>query len=102
MITTPARVTLAKVAVLGACPFLIASCSPDAASPQACTDGEGVLDVGFYAFFAPVSYSADPDPASAGCNTHLGYESNLLTAVEAMEGTGLSFSRQGIAAWPDI
>ncbi len=99
---TPARVTLAKAAVLGVWLFFIASCSPDAASPQACVDGEGVLDVGFYAFFAPVSYSADADPASAGFNTHLGYESDLLTAVEAMEGTGLSFSRQGIAVWPDI
>ena len=99
---TTVRVTLAKVAVLGAWLFSIASCSPNAAPPQACAEGEVVLDVGFYAFFAPVSYSADADPASAGFNTHLGYESDLLTAVEAMEGTGLSFTRQGIAVWPYI
>ena len=49
-----------------------------------------------------VSHSADPDPASEGFNTHLGYEADLLTALEAMEGAGLSFSRRGIAPWDDI
>ena len=65
-------------------------------------DGKGVINVGFYAYFAPVSYSADPDPASDGFNTHLGYEADLLTALEAMNGTGPSFSRSGIAEWPGI
>ena len=65
-------------------------------------DGEGVLNAGFYAFFEPVSYSAEADPASPGFNTHLGYESDLLTALEAMKDSGLSFYRQGIGAWPDI
>ncbi len=69
-------------------------------SPSACADR--VLNVGFYAFFAPVSYSADPDPNSAGFNTHVGYEADLLTALEAMDGAGLSFSRRGIAVWPNI
>ncbi|MCY4447842.1 MAG: hypothetical protein OXE02_03215, partial [Chloroflexi bacterium] len=63
---------------------------------------ERVLNVGFYAYFAPVSYSADPAPASPGFNTHLGYEADLLTALEAMEGAGLTFSRRGIAHWDDI
>jgi ABC-type amino acid transport substrate-binding protein len=58
--------------------------------------------VGFYAFFAPVSHSADADPASDGFNTHLGYESDLLTAVEAMKGAELTFSRRGIAEWDGI
>ena len=58
--------------------------------------------MGFYAFFAPVSYSADENPDSAGFNTHLGYESDLLTALEAMEGAGLSFARKPIAPWDDI
>ena len=61
-----------------------------------------MLKVGFYAFFAPVSYSAGDDPRAAEFNTHLGYEADLLTAVEALEGAGLSFSRHGIAAWHDI
>ncbi len=83
--------------------FLFAvACSVDDVPSESCTDGGRVLRVGFYAFFEPVSYSADPDPASEGFNTHLGYEADLLTALEAMEGAGLSFSRSGIAPWDDI
>ncbi len=69
---------------------------------QACTDGARVLNVGFYTYFSPVSYSADEDPASDAFNTHLGYEADLLTALEAMQGAGLSFVRYPIAVWPDI
>ena len=69
---------------------------------QTCTDGTRALNVGFYAYFAPVSYSADEDPASEAFNTHLGYEGDLLTALEAMQGAGLSFVRHPIAVWPDI
>ena len=67
-----------------------------------CTDGNRVLKVGFYAYFAPVSYSANEDPDSAEFNTHLGYEADLLTALEAMEGAGLTFSRTAIAEWDSI
>ena len=69
---------------------------------HACTDGSRVLNVGFYAYFSPVSYSADSDPTSEGFNTHLGYEADLLTALEAMEGAGLSFVRYPIAVWTGI
>ena len=69
---------------------------------EASDDGKQVVNVGFYAYFAPVSYSADSDPVSDGFNIHLGYEADLLTALEAMEGTGISFSRRGIAEWPGI
>ena len=68
----------------------------------ACTDGTRVLKVGFYAYFAPVSYSANADPNSAEFNTHRGYEADLLTALEAMEGVGVSFSRTAIPEWPGI
>ncbi len=67
---------------------------------SACADR--VLNFGFFAFFAPVSSSADPDPDAAGFNTHVGYEADLLTALEAMDGAGLSFSRRGIDIWPNI
>ncbi len=67
---------------------------------SACADR--VLNVGFFAFFAPVSSSADPDPNSTGFNTHVGYEADLLTALEEMDGAGLSFSRRGIDIWPNI
>ncbi|MDE0670439.1 MAG: transporter substrate-binding domain-containing protein [Caldilineaceae bacterium] len=70
--------------------------------PQPCTDRETALDFGFYAYFEPVSYSADDNPAVPDFNTHLGYEADLLSALEAMEYTGLSFARSGIAAWDRI
>ncbi len=69
---------------------------------HACTDGTRALNVGFYAYFSPVSYSADEDPTSEAFNTHLGYEADLLTALEAMQGAGLSFVRHPITVWPDI
>ena len=69
---------------------------------QACTQPGRVLNVGFYAYFAPVSYSADEEPDAAGFNTHRGYEADLLSALEAMTGAGLAFSRRGIAVWDGI
>ena len=68
----------------------------------ACSSGDArTLNVGFYAYFAPVSHSADDSPDSAGFNTHLGYEADLLTALEAMDD-GLSFNRRAIGEWPGI
>ena len=85
--------------------LLAAGCASGLASPaQACATGERMLAFGFYAHFAPVSYSADGAPASAGFHTHLGYEADLLTALEAMgaEGKRLAFSRRAIGVWDDI
>ena len=56
----------------------------------------------FFAYFEPVSYSADADPGSTGFNVHRGYEADLLSALEAMDGTNLVFDRRGIAAWDGI
>ena len=69
---------------------------------QACPVAERELRFGFYAHFEPVSYSADSDPATAGFDDHRGYEADLLTALEAMAGVNLSFSRQGIAVWDGV
>ena len=90
------------IVLLGALLMFVAACSAGDARSESCTGGDRVLKVGFYAFFDPVSHSADPDPASEGFNTHRGYEADLLTALEAIEGAGLSFSRRGIAAWDGI
>ena len=72
------------------------------AAPQRCVPAGRVLNAGFYAYFAPVSYSADEDPDAAAFSTHLGYEADLLTALEAMDGAGFSFARRPIAVWDDI
>ena len=82
--------------------FLAACSSSPSDSPSAACGDRQVLQVGFYAFFAPVSYSTDPTPGTAGFIEHLGYEADLLTALAAMDGAGLSFARSGIAVWDDI
>jgi ABC-type amino acid transport substrate-binding protein len=69
---------------------------------NACTAAPRVVNFGFYAYFAPVSYSADPNPASDEFNMHHGYEADLLTALEAMEDIGISFTRKAIGQWPGI
>ena len=78
------------------------SSSPETeAASQACTEGRA-LRFGFFTLYEPVSYNADPSPDSPGFGEHLGYEADLLTALEAMEGAGLRFDRTPIAEWPDI
>ncbi|MCY4526407.1 MAG: transporter substrate-binding domain-containing protein, partial [Anaerolineaceae bacterium] len=97
-LTFPARSKMLLVATLLASLAFPAAVAGD--DSGACADE--VLNLGFYAWFAPVSYSADENPGAEGFNTHLGYEADLLTALEAMEGQGLSFDRQAIAVWDDI
>ena len=73
-----------------------------ALSLAACISQEEEVKVGFYAYFAPVSHSAAEDPDSPEFADHRGYEADLLDAVEAMPGGGLSFVRTPIEAWDDI
>ena len=82
--------------------ILSVACAPGVAPPEACVDEGRELRLGFYAHFAPVSHSSDGEPGSAGFNDHQGYEADLLTALEAMDGVGVSFSRRGIGVWDDI
>ncbi len=60
------------------------------------------LRFGFYPYFPPVSYNADTDPEAGAFHSHLGYEADLLTALEALDGAELSFVRHAIPAWDDI
>lgn len=60
------------------------------------------VSVAFYGYFEPVSHSADPDMSSDGFDEHRGYEADLLSAVETMDGIGLDFERRGVAHWDDI
>ena len=73
--------------------------TPDAAR---CTEEGRVLDFGFFASYEPISYRGRADPVSEVSGEHLGYEADLLTALEAMDGAGLSFNRRGIDVWPGI
>ncbi|MCY4235076.1 MAG: transporter substrate-binding domain-containing protein [Cyanobacteria bacterium MAG CAR2_bin_4] len=75
---------------------------PVFADHRPCTPPGTVLNVGFFADFRPVSYSADPRPGSPEFHQHRGYEADLLDAMEAMDGAGLTFSRRAIGDWPGI
>ena len=68
----------------------------------ACSSGKQTLEVGFSPFYDSVSHNASSDPNDTGFNTHLGYEADLLTALEAMDDGGLSFNRSAIPEWPGI
>ena len=94
---------LLELALLAVALFFLAACSPnDGYQAQACGTEDRTLNLGFYAHFAPVSYSEATDPSAPVSNVHQGYEADLLTAVEAMEPPGLSFNRQAITLWDGI
>ena len=82
--------------------LLLIACGSGVTHPEACVEEDRELRLGFYAHFAPVSHSADGQPGSAGFDVHQGYEADLLTALEAMDTVGVSFSRRGIGTWDDI
>lgn len=92
------RISALLLATVFLCPALGVAAGVD--EMTACAND--ALNFGFYAFFEPVSYSANEDPAAADFNTHLGYEADLLTALEAMEGAGLKFARHAIPLWDGI
>ena len=100
-----ADVLIDNVRVTNACK-IVGGCGVEAAEVvarrRACTADGGTLRYGFYAYFAPVSYSADPQPENAGFNAHRGYEADLLTALEAMHDAALGFTRHPIIPWPGI
>ena len=94
--------------------LLMAACGGSTSSPSpaptsvdetfadgvACTDGTP-LRFSFYAQYEPVSYSEDTNPDSSGFQAHKGYEADLLTALEAMDGAELQFERSPITEWKD-
>lgn len=72
------------------------------ANPASCDAVQKPLTFGFYAFFRPLSHSAVEDPDATGYAEHRGYEADLLSALEAMNGARLSFRRSPIAEWDGI
>ena len=98
------RIRLHRIAALsvGLAMFLpVKVGASGASSARPCIADGRVLKLGFYAYFAPMSFSSESDPESAGFNIHRGYEADLLTALEALEGARL-FSRRGIEPWDGI
>lgn len=91
-----------RSATIVLCGLLVAHALTADEGKQACAPAGSTLQVGFFAYFEPVSYSVDTNPGSTGFNVHRGYEADLLTALEAMEGANLAFDRRGIAEWDGI
>ena len=100
-----AEFLLDNIRVTNACK-VVDACGVDTAQladpRRPCAPAGATLRYGFYAFFAPVSHSAVEDANAPGFNTHRGYEADLLSALEALEGAGLSFARRPIDFWTGI
>ena len=97
---SPKREWLRTLLIAGAC--AIAGGAPAYADHAGACHAAQTLRFGFYAYFSPLSYAADEDPDEPGFDTHLGYEADLVNALQTLSDAGLSFTRRGIAPWPGI
>ena len=79
----------------------LACSANDTADPDpvtSCADPGDTLRFGYYAYFEPVSF-VNPDESPY---RHYGFESDLLTALEAIDGANLAFERTPIEDWDGI
>ena len=78
------------------------SCSTDEMADSnaatGCAEPDTTLKLGYYAYFEPVSF-VNPDESPY---LHYGFESDLLTALEAIDGANLAFERTPIEEWDGI
>ncbi len=115
----PRRWAAAIAALASFALFGLASCTgepPVAEERQSDSPAaETLVRYGFYAYFEPVSALADGQNDQHGERNasgsgqqpshrggHIGYEADLLSAIEAMDGFGLRFVRSPITEWPGI
>ena len=63
-----------------------------------CAEPGTTLTFGYYAYFEPVSF-VNPDESPY---RHYGFESDLLTALESIDGANLAFERTPIEDWDGI
>lgn len=90
-----------RLALAAAALFALPGCGDTPADDACVADGQP-LHMRFFAHFPPVSHSASEDPGSPGFRIHTGYEADLLTALEAIEGARLSFDRSPVTEWEGI
>ena len=76
----------------------VISCAGGMSDVRACADPDEMLQFGYYAYFEPVSF-VNPDEMPF---RHYGFESDLVTALEAIDGANLAFERSPIEAWEGI
>ena len=70
----------------------------DSNAADSCVEPGTTLQFGYYAYFEPVSF-VNPDESPY---RHYGFESDLLTALEAIDGANLAFERTPIEDWDGI
>ena len=99
------RFKLRKIAVVALLPVVAAAAvacfdtgTGDTSAVTSCAEPGTTLQFGYYAFFEPVSF-VNPDEMPY---QHYGFESDLVSALEAIEGANLSFERNPIEAWEGI
>ena len=93
------------IAVVASLPFVVtafAACSQSGADESgavtSCAEPGTTLQFGYYAFFEPISYVVrDEQPYR-----HYGYEADLVTALEAIDGANLQFERSPIEEFEGI
>ena len=100
-----ASFSLVAPIILAVCALVaVISCSNTSSSTsessdvRACADDGETLRFGYYAYFEPVSF-VNPDETPF---RHYGFEADLATALEAIDGATLTFERLPIEAWDGI
>lgn len=89
---------LAPAVVLVCMLVAVISCAGGRSDVRACAEADETLRFGYYAYFEPVSF-VNPDEMPF---RHYGFESDLVTALEAIDGANLAFERSAIEAWEGI
>ena len=89
---------VALVAIVMCALTVVISCAGSRSDTNACSDSGATLKFGYYAYFEPVSF-VNPDETPF---RHYGFESDLVTALEAIDGANLAFERTPIEAWEGI
>ena len=77
--------------------LVVQACSSDE-PPSLCPSSPEVMRLGFYADYSPISALDDSGDASG----HVGYEADLLSAIERLDNTNLRFERVPVTEWTGI
>ena len=86
------------VGAIGAFAAVIACSNGGQSDVRACAQDGETLQFGYYAYFEPVSF-VNPDETPF---QHYGFEADLATALEAIDGANLTFERSPIEVWDGI
>lgn len=97
-IRRPAVLALLPVIAVGTVMACFDTGMSGSSAVTSCAEPGTTLQFGYYAYFEPVSF-VNPDEMPY---QHYGFESDLVSALEAIDGANLSFERNPIEAWEGI